>query len=287
MPDKNVGAALVVGGGIAGMQASLDLAEAGIKVYLVDKTPAIGGVMAQLDKTFPTNDCAMCSLAPRMVDAGRHINIEKLTYAEVVGVTGEAGHFHAQVLKKARSVDPDKCTGCEDCTKACVTRYHAQPQQPAALPELSEDETLRLDAILRHHAGVAAPLVRVLQDVNEEFNYLPPDILRHVAHALDLPLSRVVRVASFYPLFSLKPRGRHVITICQGTTCSVRGSDRLVDGLEDSLGIGPGEVTKDGRFSIEVGRCFGLCALAPVVRIDQHLHAKVRPSRIGEILARY
>ena len=84
--NSKVGAALVVGAGIAGMQASLDLAESGIKVYLVDKNPAIGGAMAQLDKTFPTNDCAMCTLAPRMVDCGRHVNIEKLTYSEVIGV---------------------------------------------------------------------------------------------------------------------------------------------------------------------------------------------------------
>ena len=78
--DQKVGAVLVVGGGVGGMQASLDLAEGGYKVYLVEKGPSIGGVMAQLDKTFPTNDCAMCTLAPRMVDCGGHLNIEKLTY---------------------------------------------------------------------------------------------------------------------------------------------------------------------------------------------------------------
>ncbi len=84
----SVGAALVVGAGIAGMQAALDLAEAGIKVYLLDQSPAVGGTMAMLDKTFPTNDCAMCIMSPKLVEVGRHLNIELLTTSEVVGITG-------------------------------------------------------------------------------------------------------------------------------------------------------------------------------------------------------
>ncbi|HLE02216.1 MAG TPA: FAD-dependent oxidoreductase, partial [Dehalococcoidia bacterium] len=123
--DKKAGSVLVVGGGIAGMQASLDLAESGFKVYMVESSPAIGGRMAQLDKTFPTNDCAMCTLAPRMVDVGSHINIEKLTYSEVVGIQGEPGHFRVTVKKKARSVDIEKCTGCGECTLHCPVRYEA------------------------------------------------------------------------------------------------------------------------------------------------------------------
>lgn len=122
MANKKTGSVLVVGGGIGGMQAALDLAESGFKVYLVEKSPAIGGVMSQLDKTFPTNDCAMCTLAPRMVDCGRHLNIEKLTYSEVVNIKGEPGKFKVTVKKKARSVDPEKCTGCGDCMKHCLVR---------------------------------------------------------------------------------------------------------------------------------------------------------------------
>jgi heterodisulfide reductase subunit A len=109
---RKVGAVLVVGAGVGGMQASIDLAESGYKVYLVEKGPSIGGVMAQLDKTFPTNDCAMCTLAPRMVDCGGHLNIEKLTYSEVESLEGTAGNFTARVRKKARYVNPDICTGC-------------------------------------------------------------------------------------------------------------------------------------------------------------------------------
>ena len=114
-----VGSVLVVGGGIAGIQASLDLADSGFKVYLLDKEPTIGGVMTQLDKTFPTNDCAMCILAPKLVGAGRHNNIQLVTYSEIIDLRGEEGDFKALIRKKARRIDPEKCTGCGDCTVKC------------------------------------------------------------------------------------------------------------------------------------------------------------------------
>ena len=110
---------LVIGGGIAGIQASLDLANMGFKAYLVEKSPSIGGRMAQLDKTFPTNDCAMCILAPKMIEASTHKNIELLTYCEVEKVTGETGKFKVKVKKKSSFVDWDKCTGCGLCIEGC------------------------------------------------------------------------------------------------------------------------------------------------------------------------
>ena len=119
MADKKIGAVLVVGGGIAGMQSSLDLANSGFKVYMLDTSPAIGGTMAQLDKTFPTNDCSMCIMAPKLVDVGRHPNIELLTYSDLEGVSGEEGNFTVKVRKKARYVDVNKCTGCGVCAKEC------------------------------------------------------------------------------------------------------------------------------------------------------------------------
>lgn len=122
MIDETVGAALVVGGGIAGMQSALDLVEAGVKVHLVEKGPALGGVMVQLDKTFPTNDCAMCTLSPRMADAGRHPDIDLLTFSEVESVSGDVGRFTVKVRKKARFIDGDRCTGCGQCTDACTWR---------------------------------------------------------------------------------------------------------------------------------------------------------------------
>jgi heterodisulfide reductase subunit A-like polyferredoxin len=114
-----VGAAMVVGGGIAGMQASLDLADAGYKVYLVESQSAIGGHMAQLDKTFPTNDCAMCTISPKLVEVGRHSNIEVMVDTEVTGISGQAGDFQVDVRHKARYVDVDKCTGCGECLDVC------------------------------------------------------------------------------------------------------------------------------------------------------------------------
>jgi heterodisulfide reductase subunit A len=126
MEKKNrngkTGAVLVVGGGVGGIQAALDLAESGYYVYLVEKLPSIGGIMAQLDKTFPTNDCAMCILAPKMIEASRHPNIELLTYSEVEGLGGESGNFKVRVRKKAKYVDESKCTGCGLCWGNCTVQ---------------------------------------------------------------------------------------------------------------------------------------------------------------------
>ena len=116
---------LVIGGGIAGIQAAIDLANMGFQVYLVEKTPSIGGRMSQLDKTFPTNDCSMCILAPKMIEASRHPNIKLLTYSEVEQVDGEVGRFKVKIRKKAKSVDEDKCTGCGDCWNNCPVRFEA------------------------------------------------------------------------------------------------------------------------------------------------------------------
>ena len=114
-----VGAALVVGGGIGGMQAALDLANGGIKVYLAERGPAIGGVMAQLDKTFPTNDCAMCTMAPRLVEIGGRKDIDILTLTEVERVDGQPGNFTVTIKKQPRFIDATKCTGCGACTAVC------------------------------------------------------------------------------------------------------------------------------------------------------------------------
>jgi homotetrameric NADPH-dependent glutamate synthase len=117
--SEKVGAVLVVGGGVGGIQSALDLAESGYKVYLVEDSPAIGGVMAQLDKTLPTNDCSMCILSPKLVECGRHLNIDLLTYSEVIGVKGKPGNFTVSIRKKARFVDASRCTGCGICAEGC------------------------------------------------------------------------------------------------------------------------------------------------------------------------
>jgi heterodisulfide reductase subunit A len=119
-------AALVIGGGIAGIQAALELAEAGKKVYLVEREPSIGGHMSKFDKTFPTLDCSACILTPRMVDAGIHPNITLLSYAEVEKVDGFVGNFKVTIRKKARRVDLEKCNGCGDCLAACPRQVYPE-----------------------------------------------------------------------------------------------------------------------------------------------------------------
>jgi len=130
--DNLKGSVMVVGAGIAGIQASLDLADSGYLVYLVEKKSAIGGVMAQLDKTFPTNDCSMCIISPKLVECGRHLNIDLLTMTEIEEVTGGPGNFQVKLLESPRYIDMAKCTACGECAKVC----------PIDVPNLF-DESLR------------------------------------------------------------------------------------------------------------------------------------------------
>ncbi|MDR1870942.1 MAG: FAD-dependent oxidoreductase [Deltaproteobacteria bacterium] len=125
MASKNVvGAVLVAGGGVAGMQAALDLANAGYYVYMVEKSLAIGGRMAQLDKTFPTNDCSMCIISPKLVEVGRHINVELLTLTDILSIDGEEGDFTVTVRKNPRYIDMSKCIACGECTKKCPRKLN-------------------------------------------------------------------------------------------------------------------------------------------------------------------
>ncbi len=119
MTTPTTGAVLVVGGGIAGIQASLDLADAGYRVVLTEQSSAIGGVMAQLDKTFPTNDCSMCIISPKLVEAGRHLNIDLFTTTDVQSISGEAGNFTVTLRQRPRFIDMEKCTACGECSKVC------------------------------------------------------------------------------------------------------------------------------------------------------------------------
>ena len=137
--QKPVASVMVVGAGIGGIQASLDLAESGFKVYLVESSPTIGGVMAQLDKTFPTNDCSMCIISPKLVECGRHLNIENITYSEIEDISGQAGNFVVRIKKKSRFIDITKCTGCAECEDVC----------PVKVPDEFNQELVSRKAIYR------------------------------------------------------------------------------------------------------------------------------------------
>ena len=134
--EAPVGCVLIIGGGIAGIQSALDLANSGFYVYLLEESPAIGGAMAKFDKTFPSNDCAMCIMSPKLVETGRHQNIELITCANLESVSGAAGHFRVTIKKRARLIDMDRCTGCRICIENCPVIY-----QPVT--RLNKDEDLK------------------------------------------------------------------------------------------------------------------------------------------------
>ena len=127
-----VGAILVMGAGIAGIQAALDLANSGFRVYLAEKSTAIGGKMATLDKTFPTNDCAMCIVSPKLVEVGRHPNIDVITSAELVALEGTVGRFTAKIKQQPRYVRSDLCTGCGSCVEVCPIEVQSEFEQGLA-----------------------------------------------------------------------------------------------------------------------------------------------------------
>ena len=130
-PNGKVGAVAIVGAGIAGMQAALDAANSGFKVYLVEKNPSIGGNMAQLDKTFPTNDCSTCMISPKLIEVAKHPNIEILSYSEVEEITGTPGNFKVKIKRKARYVDESICTGCGTCVDNCPVQYRPHFERSA------------------------------------------------------------------------------------------------------------------------------------------------------------
>jgi NADH:ubiquinone oxidoreductase subunit E len=285
---SKTGAIMVLGSGIGGIQASLDLAEQGFKVYLVDKRPSIGGVMAQLDKTFPTNDCAMCLLSPKLVDAARHPNIEIITYAELEKISGEAGDFTAVIRKKPRFIKEDKCTGCGLCVANCPVRNipHFE-QKKAPEPKLEKSDLETITKILNAYKNQKGSIVPILQDINEEYKYLPEDILNYVSHKLDIPLSQVYNIATFYNAFSLTPRGKYTIQVCLGTACHVKGAQRILDAVQRQLSIKAGETTEDRLFSLEAVRCLGCCGLAPVMTVGDDLYGNITQAKIPNILKKY
>ena len=268
------------------MQAALDLADSGYRVYLVESSSSIGGTMPQLDKTFPTNDCSMCILSPKLVECARHLNIELITHADVAKLEGGPGRFRATIRKRARYVDPDKCVGCGNCWNSCLTRYRiTPPAKPEALDvKLVNADQAALDAIIDRHAALASSLIAVMQDVNAELRYLPEDALRYIAWRLGVPLSQAYHVATFYTAFSLTPRGKHTVTVCQGTTCHVRGAARISDEIQRLLDVEPNGTTSDGEFTFETANCLGACALAPVVVIDGKYHGHVTTAAVPKLL---
>jgi NADH-quinone oxidoreductase subunit E len=143
----------------------------------------------------------------------------------------------------------------------------------------------RVNGVLdRFPKGRAEALVHLLQEVQQELNYLPEEAIRAVAEHLEVPLAKAYSVATFYKAFSLEPRGETIVKVCMGTTCHIRGGPVVVDDLNAGLGIAPGETTADMKYTLEIVNCVGACALAPVVIAGSKYHANVKPGKIVKLL---
>ena len=284
--NNKIGAVMVVGGGIGGIQASLDLADSGFKVYLVEEKSAIGGVMSQLDKTFPTNDCAMCTMAPRLVTVGGHSNIEIITLSDIEKIEGEAGNFKVILNKRPRYINEEKCTGCGTCITNCPTRNKVQPLEKTKV-ELEPQYEEKVLEIIKINKDREGPLMAILQQINSAFNYLPENVLKYVSQEVGYPLSHILMIATFYSSFSLVPRGKHVINVCMGTACYVKGSERLMERLSDVLEIKENETTPDMLFTLKSVRCIGCCGLAPAAMIGDNVYGKLSTKDIPGIIEKY
>ena len=154
--------------------------------------------------------------------------------------------------------------------------------------EPTEEELLaRLDAVIADYRGKPGALIPVLQLAQGIFGYLPEVALKHISRELRKPYSEVAGVVGFYSFFTTVPRGRHLVRICMGTACYVRGGVQVLDAFKKELGIDIGGTTDDRMFSLEIARCFGACGLAPVITVDDDVHHRVKPKRVNEILAQY
>jgi NADH:ubiquinone oxidoreductase subunit E/NAD-dependent dihydropyrimidine dehydrogenase PreA subunit len=288
MPKK-IGSVAVVGGGIGGMQAALDLADSGMKVYLIESKPGIGGVMSKLDKTFPTNDCAMCTMAPRLVEIARHKDIEIISHADIEKIDGKPGQLKVTLNKKARFIDVEKCTGCGTCTEYCPVRNVVQPMpvEEKEVVELAPDIKEKVIDIVRQHKNRKGPLMPILQEVSEYLKYFPQEVLKYISRETGYPLAHICRIATFYSGFSLKPIGKYVINVCMGTACYVRGAEKLLERFSDILEIGQNETTPDMLFTIKSVRCIGCCGLSPVATVGDDVYGKLQVKDIAGIIKKY
>ena len=148
-------------------------------------------------------------------------------------------------------------------------------------------DTATIDDIIDRHQAAPSALIQVLLEVQGECNWLPRNVLQRVSERLDVPLTRIQHIATFYKAFSLVPRGRHQVHICTGTACHVRGAGRVLDKVQDVTGVGPGETDLELKFSVETVNCLGCCALGPVMEINGKTHGKLSPSKTGKVLKSY
>lgn len=163
-----------------------------------------------------------------------------------------------------------KCGCCGEC---------AEPDEAQLMAQF--------ETMLPEYTDKPGGLIPALQVCQRLFGYLPRIAMERISEAFDKPYSEVAGVVSFYSFFSTVPRGRHLVRVCLGTACYVRGGKEVLQAIKHSLAIEVGETTEDRQFSLDVGRCFGACGLAPVIMVDDDVHQRVKPTKVGELLARY
>jgi NADH-quinone oxidoreductase subunit E len=145
----------------------------------------------------------------------------------------------------------------------------------------------KIDKIIDKYEGDAGSLIQVLLEIQSEYRWLPKEALERVSEKLKVPLNRIQHIVTFYKAFSLVPKGRHEVHVCTGTACHVRGAPRLLDSVQDLIGIRPGETDLDLKFSLETVHCVGCCALGPVMVVDGEYHGKVAPAESEDVLKAY
>ena len=162
-----------------------------------------------------------------------------------------------------------------------------QCKGPSNGQEFTSDQWAQIDTVLFRSREKPGALIPALEEIQEIVGYLPESIQRYVAKGLGIPLSKVYGVVTFYSYFTMKPRGKHQIRVCLGTACHVRGSKRIIDGVEKELNIAPGECTEDRQFSLDVVRCLGACGLAPVLMVGEDTYRQVKAAKLNQILSNF
>jgi NADH:ubiquinone oxidoreductase subunit E len=155
------------------------------------------------------------------------------------------------------------------------------------LKEFTAEQLTKLEEIISKHKGKPGGLIPVLEEAQVALEFLPIAVQKKIAKELNLPLSRVYGVVTFYSFFTMTPRGKHTVRVCLGTACYVRGGKALSESLQKEFGIKEGETTPDRMFTLETVRCLGACGLGPVVVVDDEVHGRMKPSKVREVLAQY
>ena len=156
-----------------------------------------------------------------------------------------------------------------------------------AVIKLSEAKINFIKEVCKSYGNKPGEVINVLHKVQSEYGYLPAEVQELVAKELGIPVSRVYGIVSFYSFFTMTPKGEHPISVCMGTACYVRGAEKVLDELKRQLGIGVGEVTPDGKFSLTCLRCVGACGLAPVIEVGEKVYGRMTPDRVKDVLAEY